>query len=58
MAIQDQTQGGLGIRRLTEEERARVAAQQAQYQQQLAARQATEQQQFEQAQAVGLANQV
>ena len=57
MAIQDQAQGGLGIRRLTEEERARIAAQQAQYQQQLAARQATEQQNFEQTQAVGLANQ-
>lgn len=57
MAIQDQTQGGLGIRRLTPEEQARIAAQQAQYQQQLAARQAVERQQFDQTQAVGLANQ-
>lgn len=57
MAIQDQTQGGLGIRRLTEEERARVASQQVEYQRQLAARQAAEQQQFQQTQAVGLANQ-
>lgn len=57
MAIQDQTQGGLGVRRLTEEERARVASQQVEYQRQLAARQAAEQQQFQQTQAVGLANQ-
>lgn len=57
MAIQDQQYGAYGVRRLTPEEQARVAAQQAQYQEQAVARQAQRTQQFEQVLEAGLANQ-
>lgn len=56
MATNDQY-GARGVRPLTPEEQARIAAQQAQYQVDLAARQAIERQQFDQTQGVGLANQ-